>query len=235
MSEETFDPTSEESPHFDDIFDGDTQASHEPIDDVYGPSTVIAALDQIEELVGAARALPMSASVLVNKAEMLDLLDQARQALPEDLLAADAVVADADALMVRADDVAESTVHEAKLRAEAIVEDARQQADELGTRSREDAEHTVSHAREEADSIIENARLQADAMIDQEQITQQARQRAEEIVSEAHEHAVNLTEGADKYCADSLNTLSESLDRIYHQTRAGLEAIEQRRAQRTNE
>ena len=58
---------------------------------VYGPSTVIAALDQIEDLVESSRAVPLSASIMVNKAEILDLLDQAREALPEDLVAAAAV------------------------------------------------------------------------------------------------------------------------------------------------
>ncbi len=60
---------------------------------VYGPSTVIAALDQIEDLVESSRSVPLSASIMINKAEILDLLDQAREALPEDLVAADAVVA----------------------------------------------------------------------------------------------------------------------------------------------
>ena len=58
---------------------------------VYGPSTVIAALDQIEDLVESSRSVPLSASIMINKAEILDLLDQAREALPEDLVAADAV------------------------------------------------------------------------------------------------------------------------------------------------
>ena len=40
---------------------------------VYGPSTVIAALDQIEDLVESARSIPLSASIMVNKAEILDL------------------------------------------------------------------------------------------------------------------------------------------------------------------
>ena len=70
---------------------------------VYGPSTVIAALDQIEDLVESSRTVPLSASIMINKAELLDLLDQAREALPEDLVAADAVVADADADLGRAD------------------------------------------------------------------------------------------------------------------------------------
>ena len=82
---------------------------------VYGPSTVIAALDQIEDLVESSRTVPLSASIMINKAELLDLLDQAREALPEDLVAADAVVADADAVLGRADSAAETRIAEAKL------------------------------------------------------------------------------------------------------------------------
>lgn len=232
MSDDQHQPETDDSENISDLFAEEEPTRHEPIDDVYGPSTVIAAIDQIEDLVEGARALPMSASILLNKAEMLDLLDQARQALPEDLLAADAVVADADALLVRADDVAESTVHEAKLRAQSIVEDARTQADELGQRSREDAERTIQQAQEEARALVQEAHERAEMLIGQEQITAQARERAEEIVRNAHDKALKLTEGADKYCAESLATLSDTLDRIYHQTRAGQDAIDKRRSAR---
>ncbi|MDO5729019.1 MAG: hypothetical protein Q4P71_05270 [Actinomycetaceae bacterium] len=232
MSEDQHQVEPDDAENYSDLFTEEEPTRHEPIDDVYGPSTVIAAIDQIEDLVESARALPMSASILLNKAEMLDLLDQARQALPEDLLAADAVVADADALLVRADDVAESTVQEAKLRAQSIVDDARTQADELGQRSREDAERTIQQAKEEAHALVQEAHERAEMLIDQQQVTAQARERAEEIVRNAHDQAQKLTEGADKYCAESLATLSETLDRIHHQTRAGQEAIEKRRSGR---
>ncbi len=224
-----------------DIYSDDLQGAQagEPIDDVYGPSTVIAALDQIEDLVEIARALPMSASVLVNKAEVLDLLEQARQALPDDLVAADAVVADADAVMGRADSAAESTINEANARADGIVEDARKKADDLAQRSREDAEavrerataeaeRLVTNAKEQAQQIVEQARAEAEGLIAQENISVQARERAEEIVSSAHQKAMELAEDADQYCADSLETLAIAIDRIAHQTHAGQDAIESR-------
>lgn len=229
---------------FDEIFEGsDDLPRQEPIDDVYGPSTVIAALDQIEDLVEVARALPLSAAVMVNKAEILDLLDQARQALPDDLVTADAVVADADAVMGRADTAAETTIQEANARAQDIVEQAREKADELSQRSREDAEEVreraaaeseqmINQARQQADEIIEQARAQAEDMIDQENVSIQARERAEEIVRSAHERAIELAEGADQYCADSLETLAIALDRITHQTHAGQDAIEARQEAR---
>ena len=103
---------------------------------VYGPSTVIAALDQIEDLVESSRAVPLSASIMVNKAEILDLLDQAREALPEDLVAADAVVADADAVLGRADSAAETRIAEANSRASSTLDQANERAAQILADSR---------------------------------------------------------------------------------------------------
>ena len=107
---------------------------------VYGPSTVIAALDQIEDLVESSRTVPLSASIMVNKAELLDLLDQAREALPEDLVAADAVVADADAVLGRADSAAETRIAEANSRASSTLDQANERAAQILADAEEEAE-----------------------------------------------------------------------------------------------
>ncbi|MDO5722031.1 MAG: hypothetical protein Q4P06_05770 [Actinomycetaceae bacterium] len=237
-----------DNPEYDEFYaDGEDEAympaPQAPVEDVYGPSTVIAALDQIDDLVEAARALPMSASVLINKAEILDLLDQAREALPQDLVAADAVVADADALIGRADDVAENTMNEANARAEALLEDARSQAEQMTSRAREEAEarrdqageeaaQIVAQARQEAEETVEAARLEAQRLISQEEVTVRAKEEARRIVTEAENDAIELADGADQYCMDSLQTLQKSLERIAHQTKAGYDSIAQRKSQR---
>ncbi len=120
---------------------------------VYGPSTVIAALDHLEALVEQARAVPLSASIMLNRAEILDLLDQAREALPEDLVAADAVVADADAVLGRADSAAESTIAEANARAQSTLVDAQAQAARLVA-----SENIVRMAQDRAREIVDQAR-----------------------------------------------------------------------------
>lgn len=218
-------------------------AGHE---DVYGPSTVIAALDQIEDLVEAARSLPMSASVMVNKAEILDLLDQAREALPEDMVTADAVVADADALISRADEVAENTMAEANERAQALVDEARQQAQDITDHAHEDAAQvrdaaareatdTATRAREEAQAMIEQARAEAQRLVSEQEVTVRAQEEAERIVRQAQDEAISLADGADQYCMESLETLQKALGRISQQTVAGHDAIAQRQAARYGE
>ena len=108
-------------------------------------ASLISILDELTELVTAARAMPMSASVLVNRAEALDLLDAARAVVPEEIQTADDIVADADAMVERA-----------RQRAEKIVEEARARAEEL---VRE--ENVVRLAEERAEQIVRAAEAKA--------------------------------------------------------------------------
>ncbi len=71
-------------------------------------------LDEISTLVEEAKSMPFSASAVVNRAQILDLLDEVRALLPESLRTADLVLDDREAL-----------VEEGRLEAERLVEDAR--------------------------------------------------------------------------------------------------------------
>ena len=196
---------------------------------VYGPSTVIAALDQIEDLVESARSIPLSASIMVNKAEILDLLDQAREALPEDLVAADAVVADADAVLVRADSAAEQAIAEANTRASSTLEAANTKADQIVSAAREEAERTTSRAdaeaeatlaqaRADAEAALADAQAQADRLVSTENIVRMAEDRAREIVADARREEANLREGADDYVAQSLGELAGLISDLQRRT-----------------
>ena len=207
---------------------------------VYGPSTVIAALDQIEDLVESARSIPLSASIMVNKAEILDLLDQAREALPEDLVAADAVVADADAVLVRADSAAEQAIAEANTRASSTLEAAKTKADQIVSAAREEAERTTSRAdaeaeatlaqaRADAEATLADAQAQADRLVSTENIVRMAEDRAREIVADARREEANLREGADDYVAQSLGELAGLISDLQRRTDAGRRTIAERR------
>ncbi len=59
-------------------------------------------LDELSALVEGARAMPMSASCVVNRAQVLDLLDEARAMLPDSLARADDVLADREDIVAAA-------------------------------------------------------------------------------------------------------------------------------------
>lgn len=113
---------------------------------------LLALLGDLRHLVETARTMPMSASALLNRAEVLDLIDAAREAVPDQVAAADQIVADAEAVLQRG-------------RAEAadIVARARTKAEDMTT------EHEIANAaRAKAQEIIAEAsaraaKLEADA------------------------------------------------------------------------
>ena len=205
----------------------------------YGPSTVIAALDQIDILVENARAVPLSANVVLNKAEIVDLVGQARDALPEDLVAADAVVADADAVLDRADSAAEAAIGEANAKARSLLEDARERADSILSeardeaaraleRAQEEASHTAARAKKEAEDLLADANAQAERLISADSITALSRSRAEELMIKSRKEAEKLREGADNYVSHTLGQTSEVLKDLLRRTEAGLRAVSDR-------
>lgn len=102
-------------------------------------------LDELSALVEGARAMPMSASCVVNRAQVLDLLDEARGMLPTSLAHAD------DVLSGR-----EDILEQARRDADLVLEQARAQAAELVS------EHEVYRtALSEADLIRTEAGEQA--------------------------------------------------------------------------
>lgn len=112
------------------------------------PEGLTGILEALEQAVTQARAMPMSSSVLVNRAEVLDLLDQAHAVLPAQLTEADDVLAGADAVLAEARAEAEGIIAAARLRAEELVS----------------AEQVVVAARVRADEIVAEAQRTADGL-----------------------------------------------------------------------
>ncbi|WP_029289079.1 hypothetical protein [Cellulomonas sp. HZM] len=112
------------------------------------PEGLTGVLDAIEQAVSAARSMPMSSSVLVSRAELLDLVAQARDVLPTQLSQADEVLAEAD-----------SARSSARAEADAIVAAAREEQARLV-----DAEEVVVAAREKAAQVVAEAHETAEGL-----------------------------------------------------------------------
>jgi hypothetical protein len=73
-------------------------------------ATVVDIVDTLEELVGSARRLPFTPSVVVNEEEILELVDRIRVALPDDLVTARHTLDERDQILGRAErEVADAT------------------------------------------------------------------------------------------------------------------------------
>jgi F0F1-type ATP synthase membrane subunit b/b' len=107
-----------------------------------------AKLDQITELVESAKSMPLSASVLVNKTELLALLDELRAALPDELREAQWVIKDRD-----------EVIEAGRKEADRIIADAKVEAARLVSRT-----EVMKSATEEAGRVVEEAKENARQM-----------------------------------------------------------------------
>ena len=107
-----------------------------------------AKLDAIVALVENAKSMPLSASVLVNKNEMLSLLDELRGALPDELREAQWVIKDRD-----------EVIDAGRKEADRIIADARTEAARLVSRT-----EVMQSASKEAERITAEAAENAKKM-----------------------------------------------------------------------
>ncbi|MFJ2174795.1 ATP synthase F0 subunit B [Streptomyces sp. NPDC087851] len=114
-------------------------------------------LDEIVDTVGNARSMPMSASCVVNRAELLALLEEVREALPDSLAQARELIGGQEQLAEQARQEAERIIEGAHAQRSTLISDTA-----VARRSQEEADRILSEARREAEEI----RAEADDYVD---------------------------------------------------------------------
>jgi hypothetical protein len=105
-------------------------------------------LDELAAIVANARSMPMSASCIINRAEVLGLVEEIRELLPEEFRHAQLLLADR-----------ESVVDEGRREAKRLIGRAHQEREQLTAET-----EVVREARREAERIRAAARDEAELM-----------------------------------------------------------------------
>jgi cell division septum initiation protein DivIVA len=116
-----------------------------------------AILVQLQETLDAARSMPLSASVMLNREEFGELLQDAIDGLPEELRQARWLLKERDDVLERAEQEAERIIDVARVRAERMVERT-----EVVREARRAAEDTVNQAAK----VAAQMRLEAEDYVD---------------------------------------------------------------------
>ncbi|MFD7428554.1 cell division initiation protein [Streptomyces sp. NPDC059818] len=114
-------------------------------------------LDEIVEAVGNARSMPMSASCVVNRAELLAMLEEVRQALPGSLAHAQELIGDREQLVEQARQEAGRIIESAHAERGSLISGT-----EIARRSQTEADRILGEARKDAEEI----RGEADEYVD---------------------------------------------------------------------
>jgi F0F1-type ATP synthase membrane subunit b/b' len=112
---------------------------------------------QLRELLDTARSMPLSASVMVNREEFGEILQDAIDGLPEELRQARWLLKERDEVLQRADREAERIIDVARVRAERMVE---------RTEVVREARRTAEDVIDEAGRAAAQMRLEAEDYVD---------------------------------------------------------------------
>jgi cell division septum initiation protein DivIVA len=118
---------------------------------------IVTRLQQIQELVEQARSMPLSSSAMVNREELLELIETTRTNLPEEIKQARWVVKDREELLSKARRDGEAIIDEAMAEQGRLVSQQ-----EVVRAAHAEAERIVAEAREQARQL----RLEAEDYID---------------------------------------------------------------------
>jgi cell division septum initiation protein DivIVA len=83
---------------------------------------ILQMIDRLEELLNESRPLPFTHNVIVDEDRMLDLIDQMRVSIPEEVKKAQQLLAQRDRLIAQAQEEAQRTVNLARDRSNELVE-----------------------------------------------------------------------------------------------------------------
>jgi cell division septum initiation protein DivIVA len=108
-------------------------------------------LQQLEEMVNEAKSMPLSSSVLVNKDEVLEMLRQMQEDLPEEIKQARWIVKDREELLAKA-----------RVEGDKLIEQAREEQLRMARK-----EGIVVRANEEAERIMGETNDSTNAMKDE--------------------------------------------------------------------
>jgi hypothetical protein len=160
-------------------------------------------------MVAEGRRMPIGAGVVVDRRRLLDLVDQMRAALPNE-------IREADDILRRRDEVLSRTDEEAQIK----LRRAQEQVDELLSH-----ESVVREAQARADMLVREAEARCDNMLlDTEN---QARAR----MAEADKLANEQMDEADRYATEMLRRLDDQLQVINKNVRTALESLDARPAE----
>ncbi|MEU9643928.1 ATP synthase F0 subunit B [Streptomyces sp. NPDC048188] len=114
-------------------------------------------LDEITAMVSGARAMPMSASCVINRAELLSLLEELRAELPGSLAQAQELIGDREQMVAQARQEADRIIEGAHAERGSLIAGT-----EVARRSQAEADRILAEARQEAEEV----RAEADDYVD---------------------------------------------------------------------
>ncbi len=113
---------------------------------------ILQLIDRLEELFNESKSIPLTRNVMVDEDRMLDIIDQMRIAIPEEVKKAQQLLGQRDRLLAQAQEEANRTIEIARQKADQMIS-----REVIAQEAMRRAEQIVAQARAEAETIRADA------------------------------------------------------------------------------
>ena len=130
-------------------------------------------VDRLEELFNESRSIPFTQSVIVDEDRMLDIIDQMRVSIPEEIKKAQQILAQRDRILAQSQEEANRTVALAREKSDQaleqnnVVQAAQSRAEQILLQARADVEATKMEADEYVLESLTRLEMELDRSINQ--------------------------------------------------------------------
>jgi len=162
------------------------------------PMDILQLIDRLEELFNESKSIPLTRNVMVDEDRMLDIIDQMRIAIPEEVKKAQQLLGQRDRVLAQAQEEANRTLDLARQKAdqlaskELVVQEAQRRAELVLAQARADAENV----RMDADDYVMRSLTQLQAEL--ERISNQVTNGIRVVQDEQERRASASAEPAEK-------------------------------------
>jgi cell division septum initiation protein DivIVA len=147
-------------------------------------------VDELTTVIENARSVPMSGSCMVPRDHLLDLLDDLRESLPEEVQAAGAIVEQRTEILQQAQAEAERLTGRTRGESEQLIGQARRQREEILGTARRQRDEILAQAQAEVDELLAEAEAEA------ERLVAEGRRHREALISDGQEQHAQLIAAA---------------------------------------
>jgi cell division septum initiation protein DivIVA len=181
-------------------------------------------LDELTLLIESARSMPMSASCIVHRGELLGQLDELRELLPEELEHARTLLQDRDAV-----------VDDGRRESERLVADGRRESEQLLEDGRRESQRLVDEAYAERARLVAETEVLAQAREESERVRAEAWGESERVRAQALAEAEDMRRDTDDYVDAKLASFEVVLDKTLTSVHRGRQKLASRRDPRDDE
>lgn len=126
---------------------------------------VIRLIEDLEDMLEVSNTIPLTGKVMVDKEEVMHILDQLKNQIPKDVSNAQNIVAKENEILEDANMQAKQIVQAAHMEAQKLVDE-----DELVILAQEKAKEMMDRAEEESTQIRKSSREYVDGLLEETQV-----------------------------------------------------------------